>query len=304
MSSFFSDHYNLVFSSIHEPEIQETDAIVCRFCSKSAPEVSFSKIAHAIPELLGNKTLFSKCECDTCNSFFGKTFENNLSEYLGIYRSIAGLLGKKGAPKYSTKDLKIEIKNNNRKIEIVSGKDIINTDEENNTVTIKAPNCKCIPIQVYKSFVKMALTVMPNEYLEEFSDTRKWLFETIEKPEFIRYAKVIQVFLSIPLETNRFECMVFIRKTDEVADIPYGIFILSFGNFIFQLALPAPKYDSDDLKMDLFTISKDPAIKYNANCVDLSSLEKQEFPNKITLTYTNLSEIPIEQIEMLLDENI
>ena len=44
---------------------------ICRFCGRSRPEVSFRHGAHARPESLGNKSLFTIYECDSGNQFFG-----------------------------------------------------------------------------------------------------------------------------------------------------------------------------------------------------------------------------------------
>ncbi len=47
-----------------------TDARRCRFCDRDSADATFRTAAHAIPELLGNKTLFTLEECDQCNAFF------------------------------------------------------------------------------------------------------------------------------------------------------------------------------------------------------------------------------------------
>lgn len=49
---------------------------ICRFCGKKEPDVSFSKIAHALPESIGNHVLATYYECDVCNDFFGRNLEN------------------------------------------------------------------------------------------------------------------------------------------------------------------------------------------------------------------------------------
>lgn len=59
---------------------------VCRFCGKNKNEVSFKKKAHVIPEGIGNKKLFSLSECDSCNSFYGNTIENDLNNLLSPYK--------------------------------------------------------------------------------------------------------------------------------------------------------------------------------------------------------------------------
>ncbi|WP_279476738.1 hypothetical protein [Aeromonas veronii] len=58
----------------------------------------FIKKAHAVPELLGNKFLFSKNECDLCNAIFSK-IERDFSFFIGIDRTLYSMKGKKGVPK-------------------------------------------------------------------------------------------------------------------------------------------------------------------------------------------------------------
>ena len=70
----------------------------CRFCGKTAPEVSFKNTAHALSELIGNKSVFLKCECDSCNKMFGRIYENHLANYLGPYRTLCYTDVKNGIP--------------------------------------------------------------------------------------------------------------------------------------------------------------------------------------------------------------
>ena len=76
----------------------------CRFCGKSKPEVSFRNTAHAIPEFLGNKSLISMNECDICNEFFANEYEDHLAKWFGPARSLCQMRGKKGTPKYKSKE--------------------------------------------------------------------------------------------------------------------------------------------------------------------------------------------------------
>ena len=55
------------------------------------PAVSFRQEAHAIPEALGNKTLFVSYECDRCNNSFGRGIENDLGKRDTKARSLANV---------------------------------------------------------------------------------------------------------------------------------------------------------------------------------------------------------------------
>ena len=67
-------------------------ARTCRFCRKKSEDgVTFKKLAHAIPEALGNKNIDLHDECDGCNSCLGEVIDPALNEYLDIFRSTTGI---------------------------------------------------------------------------------------------------------------------------------------------------------------------------------------------------------------------
>src|SRR4051812_8829229 len=72
----------------------------CRFCYKEFPDTNFKMIAHAIPEFMGNKSLISKFECDTCNQYFGK-LENEFASFMLPFNTLAATINKGNKiPKY------------------------------------------------------------------------------------------------------------------------------------------------------------------------------------------------------------
>ena len=292
MSKGFFYNYKcvLLIDSSTEDMKTETSEKICRFCKGSYPEVSFNKVAHAIPELIGNKNIFSKCECDDCNEFFGKTLENNLANYFGVYRSLAGILGKRGIPKYSSKNLKVISNNFCRRLEINGKSDIVFVDEKEKTLTIKAPDRKYKPLLVYKAFVKMALAIIPSEYLEDFSDAYEWLLAEEKSIEIKGYANIFKVFMAGPSPFGEIKTMLLIRSNENVG-IPYGIFIISFENFYFQLALPAPKKDSDKISMELFEITRNSSHEYKIVAETLSSMDNIESTDELVIKYENVEDL-------------
>jgi len=79
---------------------------VCRFCGKQEPEVSFGKDthAHAFPEFIGNKKLFTYYECKDCNAFFGKSVDYHFAECFKVLNTLTRIKGKRGIPTYKSKD--------------------------------------------------------------------------------------------------------------------------------------------------------------------------------------------------------
>ncbi len=74
------------------------DPRVCRFCGRDSANTRFRHDAHAIPHLLGNRTLFTREECDQCNLFFGSTIENDLGNWTKPTRTFSRIKGKNGVP--------------------------------------------------------------------------------------------------------------------------------------------------------------------------------------------------------------
>lgn len=154
---FEQDHSKLL------PRRQRT----CRFCQKSYPDVKFKKKAHLISEFLGNKDFYSDFECDNCNEFFGRHFENDLANYLGISRTISGTKGKEGIPGFTAPGKMIKAGEHKEAGEgaiIISREDSENgsivVDKETGTLTVTAVRNSFVPIKVYKNFLKIALSLL------------------------------------------------------------------------------------------------------------------------------------------------
>ena len=120
----YTELINLDFGMNHIVR-SETREQICRFCGKTKPYVSFRKNAHAISELLGNKNIILRDECDKCNQFFGDKYELDLSNFLDPMRTFIGLKGKDGIPKFKKGNFKITGKDSGSLFEL-SNLNIIN----------------------------------------------------------------------------------------------------------------------------------------------------------------------------------
>src|SRR5260370_34591952 len=108
-TNYFADHYDTiaqypfvaarpVLLSDHDPN--DKDSRRCRFCGRGKPEVTFKKVAHAVPEFLGSKAIRSMNECDSCNEFLANNYEDHLSKWSLFARSVSQVKGKEGKPTY------------------------------------------------------------------------------------------------------------------------------------------------------------------------------------------------------------
>ncbi|RYI28288.1 hypothetical protein EVU96_13995 [Bacillus infantis] len=246
---FYMDNYKIYTRKLKTDNIENKDKQFigeknrrkCRFCGKEKGETTFRKLAHAIPELVGNKVLISFEECDECNEIFSK-LESELANYLSFDRSTMGIRGKSGIPTYKNKSgLRIEHdkeKSNRFIIQDVIDSGNIVEDNTDNSFTIKGERSPFIPIAVYKCFVKMALSIMPKHYLPYFWETFDWIREEDHTLHEKIVCKVFEQFIPGAKPFNDIETVLALRKWESEEKTPFGIFVICFGNFCYQVYLP------------------------------------------------------------------
>ncbi|WP_448684028.1 HNH endonuclease [Enterobacter hormaechei] len=239
--------YDILFACelTHEKFINNKGS--CRFCKKSEPQTSFTKLSHVVPEFLGNKYLFSLDECDTCNQEFGNTIETDLANFIGIHRTLTALHGKNGVPKkhFQKEKEKIYV-GKNKILEVVAHKDspVIKLDKKNKSIRIDSLKSPYYPFGVYKALNKIALSLIPESYLDEFSLLLNWINDKHNSPIFITPA-IMQAFYTFIPGFTPFPAIniLLIKRKDHVFNMPYMIFRICFKNFIYQIPLIRNKND-------------------------------------------------------------
>jgi len=101
------------------------------------------------------------------------------------------------------------------------------------------------PLSVYKSFVKMALSILPYEYMSNFCSTLDWLQEKSDVDsnyDMKGYEWIIERFVPGPRPLS-LTVHGFIRNND-LTEVPFYQFVLEFGNYIYQIAVPCKSKDS------------------------------------------------------------
>jgi hypothetical protein len=248
--AFYLEGYEMVVNrmvaSRGPREFLGQKASVCRFCSRTSPEATFRKEAHAIPELAGNGTLLSLYECDDCNCRFS-AFENDLGK-LSLLERIAGrVLGKTRALSAKTREKRsrIDVDVTGFKIEEHEGDPIAEIDHEAKCLTIKIAPQPYRPLGVFKALVKVALTFMDESDLPKVPEALRWLraadLGTNQIDDGTRYS-CIRTFTPGPAPFASTRAVLMRRKRADVAG-PTFIFILAFGNLSFQIVVPAPQED-------------------------------------------------------------
>ncbi|WP_439890042.1 HNH endonuclease [Ralstonia sp. 25C] len=220
----------------------------CRFCGKEPPEVSFKLEAHAIPESLGNKKIFSLYECDTCNKFFGNGIENDFGNWSKPARSLGRRRGKNGIPTLKgSGDSSWRMEWSNNQFSVTAGNDEndmpFKASDDMRTLTFELKRDPHTPIAVLKAFVKMALTIIPDEELPNFREALAWIKNPLHREEIPLLAPVLTTFTPGPQPIDTITVGVICRKAESVQAIPYAFLILVYGNDMFQVALPSPERD-------------------------------------------------------------
>lgn len=285
---------------------------VCRFCGKRNPVVKFNDNCHAISEMLGNKVLFIKSECECCNKRFGRKFENQLANYLNPIRTLSQTKGKNGVPSYKTLDEKsrIDVTEKGVVIQESEGSEIVCF--KNDEIILKLQRKKYTPLLVYKALVFMALSIIPDNELTAFKETIEWLNEDDlynSKYNMNSYSScVIERFFEGEKPLN-VHAVVVRRKIDRI--VPYAFFILEFDNISFQIIIPCLSKDkqciNQKIEFHLFPTSFDEnpnndGKKRGASKRDFSSVESinddsieialhNDYSESIAADYSNLQSI-------------
>ncbi|MCE7053888.1 hypothetical protein LZF95_04295 [Algoriphagus sp. AGSA1] len=216
---------------------------ICRFCAASNESSTFRNDAHLIPNFLGNKHLVSDFECDKCNMLFS-TFENDFANWLGISRSIHGTIGKKGKSKYKSTDGVnanpnfTENSQDKYNVLLNSDKSFIEFDSETSKNTINYKKQPYIPINVYKSLLKIALSIIPETEAPNYIYTIKNLITSTKENILTQFAQFIHC-TGLPIYQNeeKLACYLFSRK-DITEKAPFHIFTIHYENIFISIPIP------------------------------------------------------------------
>lgn len=213
------------------------------------PDTTFRKEAHIIPELLGNKYLVSDFECDNCNILFNK-YENELANWLGMVRTILGTPGKNKIPNYKSAKNEITTETINfrgQRVTMVSKTDktgnAIKVDNSTGNTTLKYLKQAYVPIKVYKSMLKIALSMISETDVNDYDEAIKFLLKQEKDVLFDNFARMM--CHQLPLMefcVNKPHCLLFSKKDDNLK-IPKHFFIIKYANFMYCFPLPFSKND-------------------------------------------------------------
>jgi hypothetical protein len=265
---------------------------ICRFCKLDSNSTTFNSDSHTIPHSLGNKYDISDYECDKCNNLFSK-YESDLIEYFGINRTIFSVQGKNKNPKYKSNSLNAEVKDLD-----IAKKTIVITNKSSNNIEfdditgeakLKYSKNRYTPINVYKAFLKMALSMIPESEVDNYKQAFKFLLSD-ESNEYIQtIAKVHQSNINYE---SKLHCYILKKKNPDLPVFSH-LFIIYLKGWIFQFFLPYNPNDNCMFDGIAKTLNYCPPIFFHIppeqSCtnviLDLSDTEKTSKEGFLNLTF-------------------
>ncbi len=245
--AFYNDNYE---SLTYTQKIQDSLKIrlcseipkSCRYCGKGENKVSFKTECHVLLEALGNRRLFAEDECDNCNGLFGRSIENHFGKWSLPFRTVSCVKGKRGFPKMA-RDPYWRIESSPAGLNISMREDwkIGHVDEPNKIVCLDLLRDPYVPIAVYKTFVRMALALMPREELKNFQQVVTWILcedHTVQLNNCC--SKILYSLIPQIAPPDTVSASLSRRFTNDL-NSPYMVFVLCFSNYVFQACLPAPE---------------------------------------------------------------
>lgn len=213
-----------------------------------------------------------------------------------FYHSISGIHGKKKIPEFISND-------NKSKSVWVDDKYILTDTNEHchclikgNSILYQSTVPTHTPMAVFKCFVKMAISVMPENNLKQFAKTIEWICNKKHENIF-ENKKLLCRYEMIPGYTIEYPCyFLYQRKGPKsLAIYPYMIFHLTYGNFSYMIEVPT----QEDLHQSIDKI-KFPPIPFkssSAGILDLTSNKPvSDLQQTMLFHFDSSEEISIEHL--------
>lgn len=170
----------------------------CSLCGETDRRY-FRKIAHALPELLGNHKLITHGECDKCNERYAREGENELGNMLLVDRAATGTptkqttakmkIGKSGESRSSIGG---QARGESLRIELVQDDDSIAVEgRDEHSLRLKIKNPSYAPMGAIRSIARSIWHVLPEELQTRYSALRTWITGATE----VKPANVYRFFV-------------------------------------------------------------------------------------------------------------
>lgn len=293
----------------------------CRYCGRDENSVPFTMDAHIIPELMGENDILSMEECDECNKTFS-SYESHLAIFFRPYLTAVGVKGKKKIPEFHSRtidndeDTRMVFKHDDegKRQLIIGSLEDYKIDEANKraSITFRLPPHK--PKYIYKALVKIALSLLPKEKTERYSNLFDWLMgrDTYSDYFTVAFLTVLTGKKFASPFADLYEAKRVMRKA---SFIPELCLIVNFGNIVIQIFLPLSKefdyeasngksptlnvYPAFTLNIDFEEAQKTGKVNYYFTTLDLKSEESVSYNNTIHFTFERYDSHSTESGSML-----
>ena len=281
----------------------------CRFCGKTAPQVTFKKVAHAIPDFMGNRNVFAYFECDTCNALFAK-YEDSFANFLGVSRTFHQIRGKGNKiPKFKDPKTGFEVERGANAIEmhVFEEHDPFTIDYEAKTMTLVTERPGHVPLHIVKLQIKIGLTLLDPDEVADYIWACTFITSEAADARF-KDDKLLYIYgYSLPGPAIFLApfAHLYTRKEDVTEDVVEKQLVLFFANYFFQIILPFGQSDRR-LHGKTITVPRYPLLvqperlnKYGpAHLItwNFTSAEKQKAASHtLSFTFEGTVEYPVSQ---------
>jgi len=248
LKAYYEERYEIIagywFETGNRVSVSDPgESRMCRFCSRDSTQTTFNSESHAIPEFLGNRTVFCGNECDECNAKFGRDYEDHLAKWSHLVRSALKIRGKKKYPTFKTDSFRMEPEKDNLHIRYLDP-DTPRIDPSdvpfNYDLFGDSSSQPYIPKRAAMSLTKIAASICPSPYIHEFKRAIEWL----NAPDIATISGLLvgYGFTPGPVPNTASNAFILRRKTD--APIPYLWLILQCRNFRLQSFVPFCESDA------------------------------------------------------------
>lgn len=231
------------FLDDNQPAYLGTEQGPCRYCKKQYSSSEFQEHSHAIPASIGNKSLFDYNECDSCNHLFGDGIDQDFGNFTNLLRTCLNITGRTKIPAYQKGNLLIKHDHDKLHIKYNPYDNTVTIDAVSNSAAVASEIPAFSPLGAYKAFAKMALSMLPKEYLQYFDQTINWI---VTSDHSVHAKNFIDHFLYIlfnPRHAFDRPWATLLRRNKDGVRLPYLIFVLGSSNITFQVFVPFSNND-------------------------------------------------------------
>lgn len=212
---------------------------------ETEPKASFCNEAHALPECIGNKSLFTYYECDTCNKAFGDGCENDFGNWSLPMRTMARIRGKSGIPTIKQGPngaWRVEEYPTGLRLSVDETEGFYENDAPNKTLKLHLRRAPYRPAMVVQAVVKMALSIMPEGEMPNFQQVLSWIRPGVVPTPMAAPTPFVHTFISGPMASDLITVALLMRRHDHLVT-PYCQLLLLYGHEMLQMAIPSIEKD-------------------------------------------------------------